>query len=156
MLIKIFFKYILGYLRISVEGYYIERFINICMNRKILIWNLKKENEVKLLFNIGIKDFLSLKSIARKTKCKIQIEKRKGIPFLLNKYRKRKIFLIFLILVCLGIFVSSNYVWNIEIQVEDGKKVENIMNDLEQAGLKVRNTKKRCRYEKNNKYTSTK
>ena len=43
MLIKIILSYILGYLRVTIEGYYIERFINICKNEKILIWNLKRK-----------------------------------------------------------------------------------------------------------------
>ena len=30
MLIKILLRYIFGYIRVTVEGYYIERFINIC------------------------------------------------------------------------------------------------------------------------------
>ena len=37
MFIKIWLSYILGYLKISIEGYYIERFINICKNDKITL-----------------------------------------------------------------------------------------------------------------------
>ena len=37
MFIKIIFSYILGFLKVSIEGYYIERFINICKNKKITI-----------------------------------------------------------------------------------------------------------------------
>ena len=36
MFIKIMLSYVLGYLKLSVEGYYIERFINICKN--IVFW----------------------------------------------------------------------------------------------------------------------
>ena len=71
MYIGIILRLIFGYVRIEVEGYYIERFINICQNKKILIWNLKRQKGVKLYLNIGIKDFKKLKAIARKTKCKI-------------------------------------------------------------------------------------
>ncbi len=42
MLFKVILNYLIGYVRISIEGYYIERFINICRNHKITIWNLKK------------------------------------------------------------------------------------------------------------------
>ena len=48
MYIGILLRLIFGYVRIEVEGYYIERFINICQNKKILIWNLKREKGVKL------------------------------------------------------------------------------------------------------------
>ena len=68
MFIKILLKYILGYVRITVEGYYIERFINICTTSKILIWNLKREKGVRLYLNIGIKDFFEAVKIAKKHK----------------------------------------------------------------------------------------
>ena len=92
MFIKIFINYILGYLKIVVEGYYIERFINICTNKKILIWNLKRENGVKLYLNIGINDFKKISEVCRKTKCKVKIESKTGVPFLLHNYRKYYLF----------------------------------------------------------------
>ena len=67
MLIKLILRMFLGYVRIQVEGYYIERFINICTNRKILIWNLKRKKGVQLFLNIGIKDFKKLTDISIKT-----------------------------------------------------------------------------------------
>ena len=144
--IKIAMAYILGYVRITVEGYYIERFINICINNKILIWNIKREKGgVKLFLNVGINDFKKLGQISKKTKCKIKINKKKGIPFLLNKYRKRKIFGLFLILVLILILVSSNYIWNIEIQVEENQVLEAIEHDLTQAGLIVGKNKNKIK-----------
>lgn len=137
-LVRIAISYILGYVRITIEGYYIERFINICINSKILIWNIKREKGgVKLFLNVGITDFKKLGQIAKKTKCKIKISKKRGLPFLLNRYRKRKIFGIFLILIMILIMVSSNYIWNIEIQIEDNQQIEGIEQELTEAGLIV-------------------
>lgn len=136
MFIKLLLRLFFGYVRIEVEGYYTERFINICTNKKILIWNLKREKGVKLYLNIGINEFKKISNIAKKTNCKIKILKKKGIPFLFNKYKKRKIFFILLFLILGIIFVSSKYVWNIEIKVEDNLKIENIEEDLKIAGLK--------------------
>ena len=136
MIIKILLKYIQGYIRITVEGYYIERFINICTTNKILIWNLKREKGIKLHLNIGIKDFYRAVKVAKKLQCKISIQKKRGIPFLINRYRKRKIFVISLLFILIAIYVSSNYVWNIEVKVEDNLKLENIEADVQEAGLK--------------------
>lgn len=94
MFIKILLKYILGYVRITVEGYYIERFINICTTSKILIWNLKREKGVRLYLNIGIKDFFEAVKIAKKLKCKVKITQKRGIPFLVHKYKKEKYLLL--------------------------------------------------------------
>ena len=135
MFIKILLKYILGYVRITVEGYYIERFINICTTSKILIWNLKREKGVRLYLNIGLKDFYEAVKIARKLKCKIKITQKRGIPFIINRYRKRKIFVILLITISILIYISTGYVWNVEIQVEDNYEIYNIKEDLKEAGL---------------------
>ena len=148
MLIKILLKYIFGYVRITVEGYYIERFINICTTNKILIWNLKREKGIKLYLNIGIKDFYRAIKIAKKLKCKVRIEKKRGIPFLLNRYRKRKVFLISLIMIVIALYISSNYIWNIEIQIEDNYKLENIEQDIKDAGLEIGKFKKKIDVQK--------
>ena len=137
MLIKILLKYILGYVRISVEGYYIERFINICTTSKILIWNLKRVKGVKLFLNVGIKDFYEIIKIAKKLKCKVKIIRKRGMPFLINRYKKRKIFFLSLIIITILIGISTNYIWNINIEIEDNIEIENIEQDIKDAGLEV-------------------
>ena len=106
MFIKIILSYLLGYLRVSVEGYYIERFINICKNNKITVWNLKRDKDIHLYLNVRIREFKELCKIARKTRCKIKIKDKKGVPFIVHKYKKRKIFFILLILVAILIGLS--------------------------------------------------
>lgn len=137
MFIKIIFNYIIGYIRISIEGYYIERFINICGNEKITIWNLKRNKNVKLELNIGIKDLKKVAKIAKQTKCKIKIIKKKGLPFLFNRYRKRKLFFIFLLVIIIGLGISSNFVWNIQIVEEDKERIENLYQDVVESGLEI-------------------
>mgnify|MGYP002563483536 CR=1 FL=1 len=141
MIIKKIINYIFGYLRIVVEGYYIERFINICRNKNYIMWNIKKNNDVKISLNIEIKDFKEICKIAQKTQCTIKIESKRGFPFLMNKYKKRKIFVAFLLILIFSILFSSNFVWNIEIREEENNKVENIMEDVNKAGLKIGESK---------------
>ncbi len=137
MLIKILLKYIFGYVRVSIEGYYIERFINICTINKLLIWNLKRDKGTKLYLNIGIEDFYKAVKIAKKLKCKIKIIRKKGIPFVINKYKKRKVFLVTLAVIILLIGISTNFIWNISIVVDGSEQLENIENDILEAGIKV-------------------
>ena len=137
MFIKIIFNYIIGYIRISIEGYYIERFINICGNEKITIWNLKRNKNVKLELNIGIKDLKKVAKIAKQTKCKMKIIKKRGLPFLFNRYRKRKLFFVFLLVIIIGLGISSNFVWNIQIVEEDKESIENLYQDVVESGLEI-------------------
>ncbi len=137
MLIKIIFNYILGYIRISVEGYYIERFINICRNNKIAMWKLKRDKNVKIDLNIGINDLKKVAKIAKQTKCKIKILRKKGLPFIFNKYKKRKLFFIFLIFIIILLGISSNFVWNIDIKYENDEHIENLYQDIVDSGLTI-------------------
>lgn len=137
MFFKILFNYILGYVNIKIEGFYIERFINICKSKGILLWNMKREKSSILYANIGINDFKILKNIAKTSSCNIKLTKKMGLPFIFNKYKKRKIFFILLIFVLLVLLISSNYIWNIEI-IGDNKIDKNeIIEELKNNGLSI-------------------
>jgi len=131
------FKYILGYLNISVEGYYIERFINTCVSKGILLWNVKRDKSTYMRANVGIKEFRKLKEISKKTKCRIKIEEKRGLPFAMHRYRKRKVFFALIIVIVIAMHISSKYVWNIEIQGAENINKEEIMQNLSECGLSV-------------------
>ena len=52
MMINKIYMYYSGYLIVSVEGFFIERFLNICRNQKIAIEELEKKNSTYLIFKI--------------------------------------------------------------------------------------------------------
>jgi len=137
MFLKILFYYILGYVTISVEGYFIERFINICISKNILLWNMKRTKSSFLYTNISIREFKKIKEIAKITKCRVKIEKKKGLPFVLHRYKKRKIFLIFLILIVVSMFTISNFVWNIEVKGNNTIPTEELIQVLNENGLSI-------------------
>ena len=130
-------EYVSGYVNIVIEGYYIEQFINICNNKHIDLWNIKKENSIKVFASIYIKDFKKLKQICKKTKCKIKIQNKKGLPFVVKKYKKRKFFFIFLLLIILTIILLSNFIWNIEIEGDIDIPKEEILELAKSEGLEI-------------------
>lgn len=137
MLIKILLSYLIGYVMVEIEGYYIERFMNICRKQRVTIWNLKRDKSVRLKLNIRAKEFKQICQIAKRTNCKVKIKKKKGIPFLIHRYQKRKFFFLLLIIFILLLVGSSQFVWNVEMQEEQGRILENIEKDIEEAGLKT-------------------
>ncbi len=141
MYFKILLSYIFGYVSIVVEGYFIERFINICNNQKIFLWNMQRKHSTIIKVNIGIKDFKRIKNIAQKTKCRVKIQEKKGMPFILHKYKKRKIFAIFFILLIFAVITLSNFIWNIEVTGNDKISSEEILRDLEENNFKIGTTK---------------
>ena len=134
---RVLLAYFLGYLEIKVEGYFIEKFINNCLKSNILLWNIKRKKSTIMACNIGIADFKRIRHILKKTKCRIKIERKRGLPFTFNKYKKRKIFALIILIIVLLIMILSNFVWNIEI--EGTEKIDNkeLMNTLKEEGLSI-------------------
>lgn len=107
-------KYLRGFLRIRVWGFSPERFMNLCSNKGILLWDIVREGDVYYM-NINLKGFRLLRPIVRKTGTRVAILERYGLPFFIPKLMKRKIFVSGLFLAVVFWIWSSFYVWNIEI-----------------------------------------
>ena len=143
MLVRIFLNYLFGYLNITVEGFFIERFINFCSNNKIFLWHLKKKNASVLNANVNINDFKKLRVISRKTKCNIKINSKRGVPFIFYKYKKRKAFIMLLFLVMGISVISSMYVWNIEIRGAQNIDTNELLFELKEKGLEIGKLKRK-------------
>lgn len=87
--------------------------------------------------NIGIEDFKNIKQILKKTGCKMKINSKNGLPFLFNRYKKRKIFFIMLVVILVSIYILSKFVWNIEIIGLEKINSEEVYTSLEKSGLKI-------------------
>lgn len=137
MYIKILIYYILGYVNIVVEGFFIERFMNTCISKKIFFWNTNRKKSTIFSANIGVRDYKEVVKIAKKCQCKIKISHKKGLPFLLHRYRKRKIFAATLGVIVLAIIAISNFIWNIEIKGLDETKQQEIMQFIQAQGVDI-------------------
>ncbi len=137
MRFKILLAYILGYLEIKVEGYFIEKFINNCLKSNIFLWNIKRKRTTIMTCNIGVKDFKNIRKILKQTKCRIKIEKKKGLPFTFNKYRKRKIFALLIFIILIIIAILSNFVWNIQIEGTEKISKDELIQTLKEEGLSI-------------------
>ena len=137
MFIKRAVHYFAGYVNIRVEGFYVERFINMCISKRIILTNIKYDKTTVMYTTVGISDYRKLRQIAHKTHSKIRIEAKKGLPFKVHKYRKRKVFMLLFIIIVLIMVISSNYIWNIDIIGNSDICYSDIMNILEENGLKI-------------------
>lgn len=122
---------------IQVEGFFTERFINLCKINNIKIWDIRQIVQGVIRFKIHICDFKKLAPIARKTKCQIKIKEKKGIYFTLFKYRKKKplmyIFMFFVIfMICFSMFI-----WQINITGNNQISTQEIIAKLKESGIYV-------------------
>ena len=114
-MLKKLFYWLRGYLYVQICGTAPERFINLCCNRKVDIWNLTKEGNC-FQFCMKAKSYKKLKPIVRKTKIVPKISKKKGFPFFLHRYRKRKGFFAGIVFCVILIYILSLFIWDISIE----------------------------------------
>ena len=127
-------RYIKGYLRISIIGYSPERFLNLCSHHHIYIWGLKPSGNRYEMY-MSVAGFRKLKPIIKKTKTKVVILKRYGLPFFLHKYRKRKVFFAGAVGSVFAIYLMSCIIWNIHIEGNFTRTDETILEYLETQGV---------------------
>lgn len=134
-------KYLRGYVRIKVWGFSPERFMNLCSNKNILLWDIKKEGEVYYMC-ISLKGFWGLRPIARKTGTRVAVLNRCGLPFFIPRLLSRKIFVLGFAAAVFFWFWTSLYVWDISL-TGNYTITEDMFGDfLEQQGIHVGMAKK--------------
>lgn len=148
MLPRIIYMFFSGYVTLIIEGFFIERFINICMSKKIFLQDIKRENNTYLKVKILKSDFKEIRHIAKKTKCKVKIEKKSGVPFVINKYRKRKVFAIAILVIAIFIFILTKFIWNIEVIGNEKISKEEIISLVNNYGIEVGKIKNNINVEK--------
>jgi len=128
-------NYIKATLQVEVEGYFVERFINLCKINNVNIWEIKNETPGKISFLTIPKEIKKIEPFLSRTKCKIKITKKKGIYFDIIKYKKRRVALYSLVLIILGIYFFSTFIWEINIYGNTNITTEEIKGKLQEIGV---------------------
>ena len=124
-----------GYVVVSIQGKQIERFLNLCGKRGIVIHMLCRTGDEKIKGSFLVKDFWKLQLICRKTKVHIHILEKHGLPFLLQKSIRKKEFLAGIFLCCAILLFLSSRIWNIHIEGNIINTTPQILNFLEEKGI---------------------
>lgn len=96
-------------------GIEIERFLNLCNSKEVKLWGLANVNRTYHCF-IMLSDYRKIHPIARKSKVVPYIRKRYGLPFAMQKAKKRKGYILGFALFCSLIYILSLFIWDIKIE----------------------------------------
>ena len=130
-------NYLRGYVIIIVEGFFIEKFINICARRRIHLWDVRIQRERRVTARVSISGFRLIRPVARKTGCRVRLLKKRGLPFVFSKYRRRKAFFAGAVLFFVLINVLASFVWSIEITGNEKLDTVFLENALAANGIKT-------------------
>lgn len=127
-------RWIKGYVRIRVWGYSPERFMNLCTNAGILLWDISGFEQYYEM-NISVSDFFSIRKIVRKTKTRVAVLKRYGLPFFMKDARKRSFFIAGLSGCIFFLIIMSRFLWAVDFEGNEQITADMLMRFLRQEGI---------------------
>lgn len=123
-------NYIRGYVILLVTGNSVERFINICSKRQILLWDIVRVDERSATMKASLRGFRLMRPAARKSGCRVHIQKRKGLPFAFSRLKKRKGFKVGFFICITLLTLSTSVIWDIQIKGCKPEMIPQVMNVL--------------------------
>ncbi len=135
MIMLNFLNFFKGCVLIKVDGFFTERFINLCINDGILLWDIKRAGEERLYAKISPSDYKRIRKAALKTKSRVSIIKKSGLPFLLFRYRKRKFAFFGVVIFCLMLLFYNSHIMGISIEGNERLETEKVAESLKDYGI---------------------
>lgn len=102
-----------GYLFIEMSGFSPERFLNMCTVHEIELWKVANTGPAYQFF-MTVPGFRKIKPLVRKSKVRLRILKKFGLPFFLYRNRKRKFYAAGLFGFFFILYALSLFIWDIE------------------------------------------
>lgn len=124
-----------GYVEVLICGGQTEHFFNLCMARGIVVRNLRQNKDKSFTCIFSVSHFFLLGPIRRKTKVRIHILEKQGLPFWVEKGVKRKAFFLGIFLCGMLLLMLSGRIWNIHIEGNRANSTPEILKFLEDQGV---------------------
>jgi len=124
-----------GFVTVQIKGAELNRFLNLCAEYGIRFWRHSRPTFDEMEVSLAARDFSHLVPIVRKTRSRVHLTSRHGLPFLLR--RVRPVLAAGAILFALSAWVMGGFLWSIEITGADAASQNLIRTALEENGVKA-------------------
>ena len=125
--------YLRGYVTVEITGFTLERFLNMAAHRGIYIWNVSPSPRGMHL-QCSVAGFRKLAPVAKKTRTRLTVVGRSGLPFLAYRYRRRKILAGGTLFFVLCLYALSAFVWRVDVEGNQYVATYDILAFSRQAG----------------------
>ncbi len=129
-------NYLKGYVIIKASGLSAGKFINMAAYYGVDLWDIRNDGK-NYFIKARMADVDELKEISRKSGCRTEVIKYRGIPFLVKKYKKRRAFIFGCVFFIFYICSMSLFVWRVKVEGNYRVAGEDIKNFCASQGLRA-------------------
>ncbi|NLW90511.1 MAG: sporulation protein YqfD [Syntrophomonadaceae bacterium] len=108
------FEQIGGTIKITLRGKNQERAINMASTRGVFLWDIKKRGD-DLELKVRTSGFSALKQIAEENNFELEVQDRRGLPFIRTILRRRMAFIGGGFLFVVAMYLLSSFVWSVDV-----------------------------------------
>lgn len=130
-----FLRWTRGTVRFRVEGKFAERFLNLISREGIPVFQTRCIDG-GFEAETAAKKYRAVRPAARKTHARVRVIGRKGLPFLLRRWKKRTGLVVGAVICAALLILSEQFVWEIEVNGNRAVSDEAILQSLEEMGLR--------------------
>ena len=129
-----FWRFLAGYVLLSVECRNPEKFINLARARGLRVWDIQFTGQ-RLTLCLPLADFFTVRPLARIVSARVKIEGKFGLPFLWRRVRHRAVFILGPILVGTVLFTFSSFIWFVQVTGAETLEEMAILDGAAKLGL---------------------
>lgn len=126
-----------GTVRLRVTCAYTERALNMMSARELRFWDLVYEDDVTFSCSLARRDVGTLTEIAERQGGHAETVFRRGVPFFLGRFRRRRTLIASLVLAAVLLFCGSHFIWAFEIEGETAYRDAYILRVLAEEGVRI-------------------
>lgn len=131
------FHFLQGSVLLRIESPSPERVLNLCGVHGITFWSLRWLDETTFTLRTTRRDVHRLKQAVRSVACTISVERERGAPAFLRRFRKRYVLLTGVIVFGVLLLCGHIFIWDFEVQGNETIPTETILRALEDYGVGV-------------------
>lgn len=135
-------RFMRGWVRITVTGNSPERFLNLCRNRGVVLWDVIAE-ECGYICSMYWDDYENCGYLADKACVAVTCMAEYGLHVYVKRYRYRQAFLAACCLLLFAIWFSSLHLWGIQIENNLYYSDDQVLSCLKEHGIMVGVRKKK-------------
>ncbi|MCI8497559.1 MAG: sporulation protein YqfD, partial [Clostridiales bacterium] len=128
-------RFLAGSVEFSAFGVFPERFLNLCTQNHIPLWMVRCGQNRVTACTLA-RRYKKMRALAKKSGVRLKSGRRRGLPFILHRYRKRVGLLAGIVLFIGILYTLSLFVWTVEITGNTSVDEQTIRDTLSSLGLR--------------------
>ena len=125
-----------GMVSVRVEGAFPERLLNLCAQNRVDFWGVVWEDPCTFTCRIRRSGLKRLLRLGERIGCTVEVGEGAGLPYFLERFRKRYAFWVGLCLSLVAVCFVSGFVFTVEVTGNQTVSSAQILGELRRLGLR--------------------